>query len=115
MEDLLLTVKEASCYLLDARMEHSEQMIRRWLRQGKIKGIRSSNRKEGWRIPYKELDNFIYAQQWVGTPYEDGIDEQTMITRFMDEINSLQQTIRQLTTENHDLRRKLGYDDGVPF
>lgn len=115
MGDTLLTVREAICYLCEARMDQSEQMVWRWLRQGKIKEIRSTNRKEGWRIPYKELDHFIYSQQWIGTPYEDGIDDQTMIKRFIDEINSLHKTINRLSSENSELRRKLGYDDELPF
>jgi hypothetical protein len=28
----------------------SKQMITRWIREGKIKGTRSENRKEGWVI-----------------------------------------------------------------
>lgn len=37
----------------------SKQMITRWLREGKIVGEVSVNRKEGWRIHEKDLEDFI--------------------------------------------------------
>ncbi|HDR6269969.1 TPA: helix-turn-helix domain-containing protein [Bacillus cereus] len=37
----------------------SKQMVTRWLREGKIVGEVSANRKEGWRIHEKDLEDFI--------------------------------------------------------
>lgn len=111
----MLSVQEASSLLHDARVEHSEQMIRRWLRQGKLQGVRSANRKEGWRIPVSEIDHMIQSPQWIGTPYEDGIDENTTILRFQKQIEELETYVRELSSENQALRRKLGLDDGLPF
>jgi excisionase family DNA binding protein len=111
----MLTVQEASDLLRASNVDHSDQMIRRWLRQGKIKGTRSANRKEGWRIPFSEIDYIIESQQYIGTPYEDGIDENTIILRFNKQIEELETVISELNSENYELRRKLGMDDGLTF
>ncbi|MBV7509151.1 hypothetical protein KW850_28650 [Bacillus sp. sid0103] len=36
-----------------------KESIRRWLRQGDLKGIAPSSRKEGWQIPKEALDDFL--------------------------------------------------------
>jgi predicted site-specific integrase-resolvase len=108
MHDELLTVKEAICLLYEYRIDHSEQMLRRWLRQGKIKGFRSTNRKEGWRIPAAEVWQIIEDQQWVGTAYEREIDDQTRIDRLLEEVMDLKKQIEELENENMELREKLG-------
>jgi hypothetical protein len=37
----------------------SKQMVARWLREGRIKGFRTENRKEGWTIYEEDLYDFI--------------------------------------------------------
>jgi hypothetical protein len=37
----------------------SKQMVARWLREGRIKGFRTDNRKEGWTIFEEDLYDFI--------------------------------------------------------
>ncbi|MEH7418981.1 hypothetical protein V7266_27510 [Neobacillus drentensis] len=37
----------------------SPQMVTRWIREGKIQGIRSENRKEGYRVSEEELFDYI--------------------------------------------------------
>jgi hypothetical protein len=37
----------------------SKQMVTRWIRKGKLRGYRSENRKEGYKIPEEELYRFI--------------------------------------------------------
>lgn len=108
MYDEMLTVKEAIGLLYEYRIDHSEQMIRRWLRQGKIKGFRSTNRKEGWRIPASEVWQIIEDQRWEGTAYERGIDDQTKIDRLFEEVMELRKQIEELEKENMELREKLG-------
>ncbi len=104
----MLTVKEALCVLDDHYITSSEQMIRRWLRQGKLKGIRSQNRKDGWRICEKELYRFMESLQWEGTAYEEGIDDATKIKRLLEEIKELKLQIQKLEKINEDLNTKLG-------
>src|SRR5699024_10101880 len=38
----------------------NKESVRRWLRQGDIKGVRPKSRKEGWLIPEKNLFDFIH-------------------------------------------------------
>lgn len=41
----------------------SVQMVTRWIRQGKIRGERSDNRKEGYRIHHDDLFEFIEEER----------------------------------------------------
>lgn len=111
----VLSVSEAVAMLGEYRIHHSEQMLRRWLRQGRIQGVPPTSRKEGWRIPVEEVWHLIMAPAMEGTPYEYGIDEQTMIKRLIEENEELKCQVRKLRDENHDFRVKLGLDDGIPF
>lgn len=52
-------VNEALEILKSYDITSSKQMITRWLREGKILGEVSANRKEGWRIHEKDLEDFI--------------------------------------------------------
>lgn len=115
---ILYTVREMISYLRDHsdyQIEESEQMIRRYLRQGKIQGIRSANRKEGWRIPEAEVYRYLVAPIFEGTMYEENIDDDTRIKRLFAEVERLEKYTSELSSENHDLRAKLGIDDELPF
>lgn len=48
-----LTVQQAA-----AALDVHPQTVRNWLRQGKLRGRRQSDRY-GWRIPRSEVDRFI--------------------------------------------------------
>lgn len=112
---MMLSVSEAVAMLGEYRINHSEQMLRRWLRQGKIQGEKPTSRKQGWHIPIEEVWDLIMAPALVGTPYENGIDDQTMIKRLIEVNKELQEQIGRLQQENHDLRVKFGLDDRIPF
>lgn len=45
-EDPLLTVREVA-----ARLRTTEETVRRWLREGKLKGVRPGGARFGWRVP----------------------------------------------------------------
>lgn len=104
----MLTVKEVTAFLNDHHITSSEQMVRRWLRQGRIKGVRPEKRKVGWRICTRDLIEFIESLQWEGTAYEEGIDDKTKIDRLLAEISELKSKIEDLKAENDQLRDKLG-------
>ena len=115
---ILYTVQEMIRYLRDHRdyqIEESEQMIRRYLRQGKIQGIRSSNRKEGWRIPEDEVYRYLVTPIFEGTIYEEDIDDATRIKRLFAEVERLEKQVSELNSENNELLAKLGMDNGLPF
>jgi predicted site-specific integrase-resolvase len=59
----MLNLREAFIALKMYNITHSEQVLRRWLREGKIKGIRPENRKEGWLIDHDDLERFIQRRQ----------------------------------------------------
>ena len=53
MEEGLLTVRQVA-----ARLNLSEWTIRRWLREGKLKGVWLSDRA-GWRVRPSEVEAFL--------------------------------------------------------
>lgn len=56
-------VHEVLAILQKYYITDSQQMVARWIREGKIQGIRSENRKEGYRVSEDELFEFIEEQR----------------------------------------------------
>jgi excisionase family DNA binding protein len=54
----LLTVREVA-----ERLRSSPETVRRWLRQGKLRGFRPGGTKLGYRVPEGELQRFIHLSQ----------------------------------------------------
>lgn len=52
-------VHEVLAILKNYYITESLQMVTRWIREGKIQGIRSENRKEGYRVTEDDLFDFI--------------------------------------------------------
>ena len=57
-EQRLLTVREVA-----ERIRSSPETVRRWLRQGKLRGFRPGGTKLGYRVPEGELQRFIHLSQ----------------------------------------------------
>lgn len=55
----MYSIDEAFERLKAYKLTTHKESIRRWLRQGVIKGIAPSSRKEGWKISKEALDDFI--------------------------------------------------------
>ncbi|PLS15925.1 hypothetical protein CVD28_19895 [Bacillus sp. M6-12] len=55
----MYTVDEVFNLLKSYKITTHKESVRRWLRQGIIKGIKPASRKEGWLIPKDSLDEFI--------------------------------------------------------
>jgi excisionase family DNA binding protein len=53
-EERLLTVREVA-----ERLRSSPETVRRWLRQGKLRGFRPGGTKLGYRVPEGELQRFL--------------------------------------------------------
>jgi excisionase family DNA binding protein len=53
-EERLLTVREVA-----ERIRSSPETVRRWLRQGKLRGFRPGGTKLGYRVPESELQRFL--------------------------------------------------------
>lgn len=111
----MFTVRETVGLLGEYRIDYSAQTLRRRLRQGKIRGTKSTNGKEVWLIPECEIWRLIEAPRWEGTPYEEGIDDQIKIDRFFEEVRELKQRINELENENYELRINLWDEDDPPF
>jgi len=52
----LLTVPEVA-----ERIRVSPELVRRWLRQGRLHGVRLGGTRLGWRIPEAEIERFLSA------------------------------------------------------
>jgi hypothetical protein len=115
MLEATFTVQEMVDLLRDHHVNISEQMIRRYLRQGKIQGVRSPNRKEGWKILGHEVFRYWDSLRYEGTIYEDGIDDATQIKRLFDEVERLEKLVSKLDAEKYELRVKLGLEDDMTF
>ncbi len=58
-EQRLLTVREVA-----ERIRSSPETVRRWLRQGKLRGFRPGGTKLGYRVPEAELERFLSASDY---------------------------------------------------
>jgi|SRR5699024_366618 len=56
----IYNVDEAFKLLKEYKITTNKESVRRWLRQGDIKGVAPTSRKEGWLIPQKNLFEFIH-------------------------------------------------------
>jgi len=65
-EEQLLTVPEVA-----RRLRISEETVRRWLRGGKLKGIRLATERAGWRIPASEVAAMLAVGKQLGLPEGD--------------------------------------------
>ena len=62
-EQRLLTVREVA-----ERLRSSPETVRRWLRQGKLRGFRPGGTKLGYRVPESELQRFLRVSGEGKTP-----------------------------------------------
>lgn len=54
MTDQLLTVLEVA-----TQLRITPKTVRRWLREGKLHGVRLGGKKVGWRITQGEVDRLV--------------------------------------------------------
>jgi excisionase family DNA binding protein len=62
-EQRLLTVREVA-----ERLRSSPETVRRWLRQGKLRGFRPGGTKLGYRVTESELQRFLRDSGEGGVP-----------------------------------------------
>jgi excisionase family DNA binding protein len=62
MNERLLTVREVA-----ERLRSAPETVRRWLRQGKLRGFRPGGTKLGYRIPESELERFLRSAEGEGS------------------------------------------------
>jgi excisionase family DNA binding protein len=66
-EQRLLTVREVA-----ERLRSSPETVRRWLRQGKLRGFRPGGTKLGYRVSEAELQRFLSQWNHNYTPPDSG-------------------------------------------
>lgn len=59
---MLYTVHEAFKLLQEYKITSHKESVRRWLREGKIKGIPPKSRKDGWMIEERDLLDFVQSR-----------------------------------------------------
>lgn len=58
----IYSVQEALDVLKERGIVNSQEVLRRWLRQGKLEGIAPVSRKGGWKVTQSALDAFVAAR-----------------------------------------------------
>ena len=89
----MLNVDEALCILKNYFITDSRQMVVRWIREEKIVGERTENRKEGYRISEENLNEFIESMR-------PGL--QTFVQNYntiRDDIQTLQEKLQTFQNE----------------
>lgn len=84
----IYNVDEAFEVLKTNKITTNKESVRRWLRQGVIKGIAPTSRKEGWTIPENDLHEFM--QQRLPDSYT------TMIAKEVNENNTINVVIDEI-------------------
>jgi excisionase family DNA binding protein len=70
-EQRLLTVREVA-----ERIRASPETVRRWLRQGRLRGFRPGGTKLGYRVPEGELQRFLTdSNEGRYAPPESGVGD----------------------------------------
>ena len=79
---LMLTVSQAMEKFKQAKVPQNEELLRRWLRNGKIKGAVIHSKKEGWLIPedsikllIEEKKKKVQAKNKYQKAYNDGYQQ----------------------------------------
>ena len=67
MNERLFTVREVA-----DRLRSSPETVRRWLRQGKLRGFRPGGTKLGYRVPESELERFLRRAEGEGNAPASG-------------------------------------------
>lgn len=88
------TSHEVLAILKKYYITESQQVVSRWIREGKISGTRSENRKDGYRVLEEDLYDFIEEQR-PGLPAIMGIYED-----YISQVNADVETTTNVTEED---------------
>ena len=101
----ILTESQAIA-LIRSYTECRSDEVKQWLVNGEIEGTIFINGM--YFIAEDDVYQFLEDYRWKGTPFEDGIDEETRMKRFIEEIEMYKNRISELLNENSELQRQLG-------
>ncbi|WLR54614.1 hypothetical protein LC048_07520 [Mesobacillus subterraneus] len=99
----LLTVREATEILQSCGIECQFHEVKKWAIEGKIK---AKHENRVYRIGLDDVYDFLEIL-WKGSSYEIGINDETKISRLIQENKEIKDRIIQLEKENKILRQKL--------
>ena len=102
-------LKETTAVLHSYGFKCDTELVSHWISEGNIKSIENGGVYE---VLEEEVYRFIEAYRWEGTAFEEGIDDQTMIGRLLEEITDLKKQIVKLQEEKAELEDQLGI---MPF
>jgi len=105
----ILNEQEATSLLHSYGIKCDKAMVKQWLIEGQIKGIEKNG---NYNVEEIEVYDFLETYRWEGTAYEKGIDDQTKITRLLEEIQDLKRQVSKLEKEKAELEDQLGI---MPF
>ncbi|MFY3791284.1 hypothetical protein ACOQFO_06245 [Ureibacillus sp. MALMAid1270] len=93
---VVLDEKEATLLMHSYGMKCDVQLVMQWLKEGRLSGIEVGGR---YTIEEKAVYNFLEDYRWEGTAYEQGIDDQTKISRLLEEVEDFRQRVMELEKE----------------
>ncbi|MCM3390630.1 hypothetical protein M3649_21340 [Ureibacillus chungkukjangi] len=99
-----LTEKEATLLMNSYGIKCDVKLVKEWLNEGKFKG----NETDGiYTIEESAVYDFLELLRWEGTAHEPGIDDQTKLSRLLEEVNDYRQRVKKLEEEKSELERQL--------
>lgn len=93
------TVAEVFEILENLKITSNIESVRRWLREGKIKGIAPVKRKEGWTVTKEDLDSFIAERMPINFNATIVVNESPS-----DEVAELRERLRVVSEQLHQSR-----------
>lgn len=113
----MYTVEEALKKLKQYGITDNAEVVRRWLRSGKLKGVKPEKKRDGWRIAKEDLDAFIAERvpavenalnATKVASEEKAICKEGNTTKVVNEqIEQLQEKIERLREENRQQAQEI--------
>lgn len=105
----MYTVEEALKKLKQYGITDNAEVVRRWLRSGKLKGVKPEKKRDGWRIAKEDLDAFIAERV---PAVENALNatncKEGNTTKVVNEqIEQLQEKIERLREENRQQAQEI--------
>lgn len=106
----VLNVEEVIKFFKSYGFKVDEISVREWVKDNNNKA-----NTHGESCPIIE-DDLLRYNHWCivkGTAYEEGIDDQTKITRLLDEVELLRKEVKDLKNDKYDLENLLGKNNWI--
>ncbi|MFE4524500.1 hypothetical protein ACFRCQ_20690 [Cytobacillus firmus] len=102
----MVTVQKATRFFRLHEVKCDEELVRKWMDTNPV-GLALKNKKDS--LDEWDMYNFSEWLRVLGTAYEDRIDEQTKITRLLEEVAELKLKNKELEQKNYQLLSKLNF------